>query len=176
MESKSCKQLLSTITTFILDIDGVLTDGTVHVTSSGELLRTMNVKDGYALKTAIKLGYHICIISGGKNEGVKIRLQGLGIQHIYLGVRDKVKCLETFTNAHAIATKNIVYMGDDIPDLQVIQKVGLPCCPQDAIPEIKAVCNYISHKNGGQGAVRDILEQVMKVQGKWAKNFDANYD
>ena len=115
MESKSYKQLLSTITTFILDIDGVLTDGTVHVTSSGELLRTMNVKDGYALKTAIKLGYHICIISGGKNEGVKIRLQGLGIQHIY-------------------------------------------------------------HKNGGQGAVRDILEQVMKVQGKWAKNFDANYD
>lgn len=176
MESKSYKQLLSTITTFILDIDGVLTDGTVHVTSSGELLRTMNVKDGYALKTAIKLGYHICIISGGKNEGVKIRLQGLGIQHIYLGVRDKVKCLETFTNAHSIATKNIVYMGDDIPDLQVIQKVGLPCCPQDAIPEIKAVCNYISHKNGGQGAVRDILEQVMKVQGKWAKNFDANYD
>ena len=176
MESKSYKQLLSTITTFILDIDGVLTDGTVHVTSSGELLRTMNVKDGYALKTAIKLGYQVCIISGGKNEGVKTRLQGLGIQHIYLGVRDKVKCLETFINSNTIATNNVVYMGDDIPDLQVIQKVGLPCCPQDAIPEIKAVCSYISHKNGGQGAVRDILEQVMKAQGNWQKNFDANYD
>ena len=176
MESKSYKQLLSAITTFIIDIDGVLTDGTVHITSSGELLRTMNVKDGYALRTAIKLGYHICIISGGKNEGVKTRLQGLGIKHIYLGVGDKVKCLETFINNNNIAIQNIVYMGDDIPDIRVIQMVGLPCCPQDAIPEIKAVCNYISHKNGGQGAVRDILEQVMKVQGNWEKNFDANYD
>ena len=167
MESKSYKQLLSTITTFILDIDGVLTDGTVHVTSSGELLRTMNVKDGYALKTAIKLGYHICIISGGKNEGVKIRLQGLGIQHIYLGVRDKVKCLETFINSNTIATNNVVYMGDDIPDYYPMKLVGLPCCPQDAVPEVKEVSLYVSHKKGGEGCVRDVIEQVMKVQGKW---------
>ena len=176
MTEKSYKEYLNTITIFIFDVDGVLTDGTVTVTTSGEMLRKMNIKDGYAIKTAVDNGYHICIISGGSNEGVKLRLQGLGVKDIYLGVHDKVKTLNKFFNTHNLNSDNALYMGDDIPDLYVMQMVGLPCCPQDAAPEIKAVSNYISHKNGGKGAVRDVIEQVMKVQGKWNKNFDAKYD
>jgi len=176
MEAKSYKECLNKITTFIFDVDGVLTDGTVTVTTSGEMLRTMNIKDGYAIKTAIDNGYHICIISGGSNLGVRIRLQGLGVKDIYLGVHDKIETLKEYINNHGIVASNAIYMGDDIPDLKAMQLVGLPCCPQDAAPEIKAVSLYISHKNGGKGAVRDVIEQVMKVQGKWNKNFDAKYD
>lgn len=176
MEAKSYKEHLNNISTFIFDVDGVLTDGTVTVTTSGEMLRKMNIKDGYALKTAVDSGYHICIISGGSNEGVRLRLQGLGVKDIYLGVHNKTETLNQYLKSNNIDSANAVYMGDDIPDLKVIQLVGLPCCPQDAVPEIKAVSSYISHKNGGKGAVRDIIEQVMKVQGKWNNNFDAKYD
>jgi 3-deoxy-D-manno-octulosonate 8-phosphate phosphatase (KDO 8-P phosphatase) len=176
MESKSYKEKLNDITTFIFDVDGVLTDGTVTVTTSGEMLRRMNIKDGYAIKTAVDNGYNICIISGGSNEGVRLRLQGLGIKDIYLGISNKIKTLDDYLSNNNIINNHAIYMGDDIPDLQVMQMVGLPCCPQDAAPEIKAVSDYVSHKNGGKGAVRDIIEQVMKVQGKWNKNFDAKYD
>jgi 3-deoxy-D-manno-octulosonate 8-phosphate phosphatase (KDO 8-P phosphatase) len=176
MESKSYKEHLNHISTFIFDVDGVLTDGTVTVTTSGEMLRKMNIKDGYALKTAVDSGYHICIISGGSNEGVRLRLQGLGVKDIHLGVQNKTETLNQYLKSNNIDSANAVYMGDDIPDLKVMQLVGLPCCPQDAVPEIKAISSYISHKNGGKGAVRDIIEQVMKVQGKWNNNFDAKYD
>jgi len=176
MESKSYKESLNDITTFIFDVDGVLTDGTVTVTTSGEMLRIMNIKDGYAIKTAVDNGYNICIISGGSNEGVRLRLQGLGVKNIHLGISNKTKTLNDYLSENNIDSNHAIYMGDDIPDLQVMQMVGLPCCPQDAAPEIKAVSNYVSHKNGGKGAVRDIIEQVMKVQGKWNKNYDAKYD
>ena len=176
MEEKSYKQYLNDITTFIFDVDGVLTDGNVIVTTKGKLLRAMNIKDGYALKTAVDHGYHVCIISGGTNEGVRSRLRGLGLTNIFLGVSDKIEQMGEFLDANGISTDNVLYMGDDIPDLQVMQKVALPCCPQDAAPEIKSICKYVSHKNGGKGAARDIIEQVMKVQGKWVKNFDAKYD
>ncbi len=176
MEEKSYKEILNQITTFIFDIDGVLTDGSVLVTTTGELLRTMNIKDGYALKTAIDQKFNICIISGGSNEGVKSRLEGLGIKDIYLGTHDKIKHLEEFLNKYNIKKENALYMGDDIPDLRVMKLVGLPCCPQDAVPEIKAISKYISHKNGGKGAARDVIEQVLKVQGKWLVSFDAKYD
>ena len=176
MEAKSYKEHLNHITTFIFDVDGVLTDGTVTVTTSGEMLRKMNIKDGYAIKTAVDSGYHICIISGGSNEGVRLRLQGLGVKDIHLGVHNKIETLNEYLISTNIDSANALYMGDDIPDLQVMQMVGLPCCPQDAAPEIKAVSSYISHKNGGKGAVRDVIEQVMKVQGKWNNNFDAKYD
>ena len=176
MEAKSYKESLNTINTFIFDVDGVLTDGTVTVTTSGEMLRKMNIKDGYAIKTAVDGGYHVCIISGGSNEGVRLRLKGLGVKDIHLGVHNKIETLNQYLSEHNIDNKNALYMGDDIPDLQVMQLVGLPCCPQDAVQEIKAVSHYISHKNGGKGAVRDVIEQVMKVQGKWNKNFDAKYD
>jgi len=176
MEEKSYKEYLNHITTFIFDIDGVLTDGSVTVTTSGELLRKMNIKDGYALKTAVDLGYHICIISGGSNDGVRIRLNGLGITNVYLGTHNKIDQLNEFLSKYKIQPEQVLYMGDDLPDYHVMQMVGLPCCPQDAVPEIKNISKYISHKNGGYGAARDVIEQVLKVQGKWHLNFDAKYD
>ncbi|NOY47991.1 MAG: HAD-IIIA family hydrolase [Chlorobi bacterium] len=173
---KSYKEYLQYITTFIFDVDGVLTDGTVTITSSGEMLRKMNIKDGYALKTAVDKGYNVCIISGGSNVGVRVRLRGLGITDIYLGAHNKIEQLEEYLDVYNINAKHVLYMGDDIPDLPVMQLVGLPSCPQDAAPEIKAISKYISHKSGGKGAVRDVIEQVLKVQDKWDTNFDAKYD
>ena len=176
MDDKSYKEYLHDITTFVFDIDGVLTDGSVLVTTNGEMLRTMNIKDGYALKTAIDQEYNICIISGGSNEGVRKRLNGLGIKDIYLGVQQKVERLQEYMNGKGISTDELLYMGDDIPDIPVMLMAGLPCCPQDAVPEIKAISRYVSHKNGGKGAVRDVIEQVMKVQGKWNTIYNAKYD
>lgn len=175
---KSYKEYLNTIEAFVFDVDGVLTDGTVNITTEGELYRTMNIKDGYALKTAVDRGFKVCIISGGSNEGVRKRLQGLGIKDIHLGTHQKTETLHQYLKDNNINPENTLYMGDDIPDLYVMQEVGLPCCPQDAVPEIKELSAYISHKKGGKGCVRDIIEQVLKVQGKWvAKNFvSAKYD
>ncbi|WP_299781640.1 HAD family hydrolase [uncultured Formosa sp.] len=176
MEEKSYKEYLEHITTFIFDVDGVLTDGNVTVTTTGEMLRVMNIKDGYALKTAIDAGYNICIISGGSNEGVRKRLEGLGITDIFLGAHNKIDQLDEYVQNNNIKTENILYMGDDIPDFPVMLIVGLPTCPQDAVPEIKNISKYVSHRNGGKGAVRDVIEQVLKVQGKWSGNFNAQYD
>ena len=166
--SKSYKELMNDITTFIFDVDGVLTDGTIHVTQTGEMLRNMNIRDGYAMKAAVENGYTVCIISGGSNEGVRVRLRNLGITDIYLGVPDKVETFDEFTDIYNIKADQVLYMGDDIPDYHVMKLVGLATCPQDASP--------VSHKNGGRGAVRDVIEQVMKVQGKWMEHFDAKYD
>ena len=174
--SKSYKELMNNITTFVLDVDGVLTDGTIHVSPTGEMLRNMNIRDGYAMKAALENGYTVCIISGGSNEGVRVRLRNLGITDIYLGVPDKVETFKEFTDIYNINPENVLYMGDDIPDYHVMKLVGLPTCPQDASPEIKAISTYISHKNGGKGAVRDVIEQVMKVQGKWMAHFDGKLD
>lgn len=170
---KSYKEYLHQITTFIFDVDGVLTDGTLKITTDGQMHREMNVKDGYALKTALNEGYNVCIISGGTDEGVRHRLEGLGIKNVYLGAHQKVNQLTEYINEHHIQTENILYMGDDIPDFPVMKMVGLPACPQDAVKEIKEVSKYISHKNGGKGCVRDVIEQVLKVQGKWMREFDA---
>ena len=176
MEDKSYKEYLKHITTFIFDIDGVLTDGSVIVTTTGEMLRKMNVKDGYALKTAIDKGFNICVISGGSNEGVRVRLNGLGISDVFLGAHNKIEQLNNYLNSKNVDLKNVLYMGDDLPDYPVMKLVGLPTCPQDAVQEIKAISKYISHKNGGEGAVRDVIEQVLKVQDKWLGSFDAKYD
>lgn len=173
---KSYKEYLQHITTFIFDVDGVLTDGTVTITTSGEMLRKMNIKDGYALKTAIDNGFNVCVISGSSNEGVRIRLRGLGVTDIYLGAHNKIEQLEEYLDINNIKAENVLYMGDDIPDVPVMKLVGLPCCPQDAVQEIKAISKYISHKNGGKGAVRDVIEQVLKIHNKWDGNFDAKYD
>ncbi len=167
---------MSQINTFIFDVDGVLTDGIVNITTSGELIRNMHTKDGYALKTAINAGYNVCIISGGNNEGVRKRLQGLGITDIYLGAHHKIDVFEEYIDIYNIKPENILYMGDDIPDYPVMKIVGLPCCPKDAVPEIQDISKYISQKKGGKGCVRDVIEQVLKVQGKWNGQFDAKYD
>ncbi|UJH92905.1 HAD-IIIA family hydrolase [Antarcticibacterium sp. 1MA-6-2] len=167
---KNYKEYLNHINTFIFDVDGVLTDGSIQVSTDGELLRTMNIKDGYALKTAQLAGYNVCIISGGKNEGVRKRLRDLGITNIYLGIQDKVEQLNEFFDIYEVDAQNVLYMGDDIPDLYPMRLVGLPCCPQDAAAEIKEISRYVSHKKGGKGCVRDVIEQVLKVQGKWLSN------
>lgn len=174
--AKSYKELMNEITTFILDVDGVLTDGTIHITETGEMLRNMNIRDGYAMKSAVENGYHVCIISGGSNEGVRVRLRNLGITDIHLGVSNKVETFKEFIDIYNIKPEQVLYMGDDIPDLHVMKLVGLPTCPQNAAPEIKAISQYISHKDGGKGCVRDVIEQVMKVQHKWMEHFDAKYD
>ncbi|MFD2518871.1 KdsC family phosphatase [Salinimicrobium flavum] len=167
---KNYKEYLSQITTFIFDVDGVLTDGTLQISTEGELLRTMNIKDGFAMKHAMQQGLTVCVISGGNNEGVRHRLKGLGVTDIYLGCHDKVEQMEEFLDIYNINPENVLYMGDDIPDYYVMQKVGLPCCPQDAVAEIKEISRYVSHRKGGKGCVRDVIEQVMKVQGKWLKD------
>jgi len=174
--AKSYKEIMNDITTFILDVDGVLTDSSVHITPTGEMLRVMNIRDGFAMKAALESGYNVCIISGGNNEGVRIRLRNLGISDIYLGSPDKVETFKEYCEIYNIKPEQVLYMGDDIPDYHVMQLVGLPTCPQDSSPEIKAISNYISHKNGGKGAVRDVIEQVMKVQGKWHLYYNGKHD
>jgi len=176
--TKSYKEYLQHITTFVFDVDGVLTDGTINITTEGEMYRTMHTKDGFALKTAIDEGFNVCVISGGTNEGVRKRLTGLGIKDIHLGAHHKTETLQKYCASKSVKLENVLYMGDDIPDLVVMQLVGLPCAPQDAVQEIKAVSTYVSHKKGGKGCVRDVIEQVLKVQGKWlsSSNTSAKYD
>ena len=172
------KENIPNITTFIFDVDGVLTNGTVTLMENGEQIRQMNIKDGYALKTAVDEGMNVCVISGGSNEGVRKRLQGLGVTDIHLGTHQKTETLHAYFAEKSIQPENTLYMGDDIPDFKVMQEVGLPCCPQDAVPEIKEISKYVSHKKGGEGCVRDIIEQVLKVQGKWMSKHSgsAKYD
>ena len=160
-------QQLSQIKAFVFDVDGVLTDGLVHVTETGEQLRRFSIKDGYALQLAVKKGFPVAIISGGRSQSVVSRLQGLGIKDIYLGVETKADAFEEFLLIHDLQAEQVVYMGDDIPDYPVMQKVGLPVCPADAAEEIKALSKYISPINGGAGCARDIIEKVLKVQGLW---------
>ena len=173
---KSYKEILNDIDTFIFDVDGVLTDSSVHVSQTGEMLRIMNIRDGFAMKAAIESGYNVCIISGGNNEGVRIRLRNLGITDIHLASPNKVETFKEYTELYNIKPEKVLYMGDDIPDYHVMKLVGMPTCPQDAVAEIKAISKYISHKNGGKGAVREVIEQVMKVQGKWHLYYDGKHD
>ena len=172
----SYKELMPQISTFIFDVDGVLTDGSVYVHTNGELVRKMNIKDGYALKSAVDAGFKVCIISGGSNEGVRTRLKGLGITDIFLGAHNKIEQYEELLKKYNLNPENILYMGDDIPDYPVMKMVGLPCCPGDAAQEIQQVSKYVSQKDGGKGCVRDVIEQVLKVQGKWNGTFNAKYD
>jgi 3-deoxy-D-manno-octulosonate 8-phosphate phosphatase (KDO 8-P phosphatase) len=158
---------LKTITTFIFDVDGVLTDGGVFVTDTGERFRQFNIKDGFALQLAVKCGYNVAAISGANAEGSRIRLTDLGLIDIFLGSKDKVATYNTYLADNNIDPQTVVFMGDDIPDLKVMQLAGLPVCPADAVEEIKAISTYISPIPGGKGCARDIIEKVMKVQGKW---------
>ena len=173
---KSYKEIMPQISTFIFDVDGVLTDGTVTIFPNGELIRTMNIKDGYALKTAVNMGYNVCIISGGTNPAVKSRLQALGITDIYLGAHHKIEQMNEYMDIYNIDPSNVLYMGDDIPDIPVMKICGLAACPKDAVPEVQHISGYISQKKGGKGCVRDVIEQVLKVQDKWQGYFDAKFD
>jgi 3-deoxy-D-manno-octulosonate 8-phosphate phosphatase (KDO 8-P phosphatase) len=166
----SLLQKFKAITTFVLDVDGVLTDGTVLLQSNGELLRTMNIKDGYAMQLAIKKGYRMLIISGGASAAVEQRLQNLGIQDIFMQVEDKLLVYENYSARFNIDPSNVLFMGDDIPDHQLMQAAGVGCAPADAVPEIKQVAQYISPFNGGQGCVREVIEKVLKLRGDWTMN------
>ncbi|WP_448698801.1 KdsC family phosphatase [Mucilaginibacter sp. AW1-3] len=158
---------LKQITTFIFDVDGVLTDGSVFVTEGGDQCRTFNTRDGYALQLAVKCGYQVCAITGAKSEGVRLRLNSLGVTNVYLGAHTKIDLFKSYIAGKGIEPDTILYMGDDIPDIDIMKQVGLPTCPADAAEEVKAVAQYVSPLVGGRGCVRDVVEKVLKIQGKW---------
>jgi 3-deoxy-D-manno-octulosonate 8-phosphate phosphatase (KDO 8-P phosphatase) len=165
------KELLHHVKCFILDVDGVLTDGSVMV-MPGELIRTMNIRDGYALHEAVKAGYRVVIISGGKSESVRTRLNNLGIADVFLGVNNKVETLMEIMEKYKLRPEQVLYMGDDLPDIEVMKLCGVPTCPQDAAFEIRELAVYVSDKSGGKGCVRDVLEQTMRLHNKWRYTTD----
>src|ERR1700743_1129238 len=166
---ESCLTKLKDITTFIFDVDGVLTDGSVFVTEDGVQSRAFNIKDGYALQLAVKCGYNVVSVSGSRSKSSLHRLNSLGITDVYMGIHTKIEKLKIYLEEKSISPESVLYMGDDIPDLEVMKFVGLPVCPADAVEEIKAICKYVSPYEGGKGCVRDVIEKVLKVQDNWMK-------
>ena len=154
----------------MFDLDGVLSSETIALGEDGTPLRTVNIKDGYAIQLAMKMGLRVAIISGCKIEAVRKRYEGLGMEDIYLGAAVKIKIYDDFIAIYGFKDDEIIFMGDDVPDLEVMRRVGCAVCPKDACPEVKAVSCYISDKCGGQGCGRDVLEQVLRAQGKWLKD------
>lgn len=155
------------ITTFMFDVDGVLTDGRFQITEKGELLRSMNAKDGMAMKLALNANYRIIIITGGRSAGVVDRLKALGIEYVYSGIHNKIEKYEEMVSLFDLDEEHILYMGDDLPDYPVMRRVGLPCCPNDAVQECKSISLYVSGRKGGDCAVRDVIEKVLKLNGDW---------
>jgi len=160
------------VTTVILDMDGVLSDGSLLITPDGEWVRKMNIKDGYILQLAVKKGYRVMVITGSSSSPVEKRLNRLGINMVYQNVKDKMMLLKTLMAEHAFSSVETLYMGDDIPDLDVMKFCGLSCCPADSSRDILAIADYISPVKGGEGCVRDVLEKLMRVQGKWQHSVD----
>lgn len=161
------KEELVHIRAFAFDVDGVFSNANVYLHPSGELMRTMNTKDGFAVQFAVKSGFPVAIITGGASESVRIRFNGLGVTDVYLKCPDKREALEDFRFKYGIALDQIMYMGDDLPDYVAMSRVRLAVCPSDAMPEIKAIAHYISDRAGGEGCIRDVVEQVLRAQGKW---------
>lgn len=170
------KELLTRITTFIFDYDGVLTDGTIIIDRDGELLRTANVRDGYAIRQAVNMGYRVAIISGGKTESVRKRFEVLGVEDVFLGVNSKLSVFLQYISDKGISPEEVLFMGDDIPDYELMKAVGVPTCPSDASEEIKSAAMYISALPGGRGCARDVIEQVMRVQNKWFDQTALSWD
>src|SRR3954467_7320127 len=156
-------ELFAPIRTFVFDVDGVLTDGNLMLTEDGHMLRSMSIKDGYAIQLAIKKGYKIWIISGGKSDAVRLRLSKLGVQEIHTGIESKMELLHNIASVSNTQYLGVLYMGDDIPDYAAMKLCGLPCCPNDAVPEIRQIAKYISPYAGGKGCVRDVIEKVLKL-------------
>lgn len=161
------KQKLNNIKTLLFDIDGVITNGQILVFENGEIVRNMNSKDSFAIQLAIRKGYRIGIISGGKSVAIKKMLENLGVQDVYLSQSHKLDCYNDFINTYDLKDEEILYMGDDLPDYDVMKRVGIAACPFDAAHEIKDICIYISNRKGGEACVRDVIEQVMRCQGNW---------
>jgi 3-deoxy-D-manno-octulosonate 8-phosphate phosphatase (KDO 8-P phosphatase) len=159
--------ILQKITTFIFDVDGVFTNSEVIVMENGDLVRTMNTRDGQALKFALEAGYNVAIMTKGFSVGVRKRFEMIGVTHIYDSLKEKSAAFEEYVAKLGLTRDEIMYMGDDIPDLVIFEKVGLATCPSDSAPENLQRADYIASKNGGQGCVREIIEKIMRVQGKW---------
>ncbi len=155
------------ISTFVFDVDGVLTDGFLTILDDGQMLRRMNIKDGYALQMAVKQGYRIVIITGGNSEAVRERLNKLGIQDVFIKVENKKNKLREYMEQHKLSRDEVLFMGDDIPDYTAMQTAGLACAPGDAAPEIKNISDYISGIKGGYGCARDVIEKVLKLNDHW---------
>lgn len=168
MTDMNINDQLKKITTFILDVDGVLTDGSVLVLENGLQARRMSVRDGYALQLAVKRGYRVLVISGAAASPVVDRLNKLGITDIYMDAYNKRTIVETYAAEKGLVREELLFMGDDMPDLEVMQAVGLPVCPADAAAEIKEISLHITSLKGGEGCVREIIEQVMKLRGDWS--------
>ncbi|NNC82784.1 MAG: HAD hydrolase family protein [Flavobacteriales bacterium] len=165
--TKNYKEKLKDIQTLIFDVDGVFTDNTLYLIEGQQPMRKMNVKDGYALQLAVKSGYRIAVITGGRSEAVRERFLGLGVQDVFMGSQNKLAVFDQYISEHELDPTHILYMGDDIPDRSVMKIVGLACCPQDATDAVKEVSDYISYRKGGEGCVRDILEQLLRLHGHW---------
>jgi len=172
---RNYKELLNDVTTFIFDVDGVLTDGSVMMMPGQEPIRTLSSRDGYALQLAAKKGYRVVVITGGSSQAVKERLHKLGVVDVFLSSRNKKKVFQEYIETNQINPIHTLYMGDDIPDYEVMQLVGVACSPADAVPEIKAISDYVSLKNGGKGCARDVIEQTLKVQSRWLEDGDCNW-
>ncbi len=164
---------LNKIKAIIFDIDGVLSSETITLSSEGEPLRTVNIKDGYAIQLAMKLGLRIVILTGGKTKSVRVRYEGLGVEDIYMGCAVKIETYDEFLKKYGLTDEEVMYMGDDIPDLEIMRRVGCPVCPKDACEEIKDISVYVSDKIGGHGCGRDVIEQTLRAQGKWVMNAKA---
>ena len=161
------KEDLRLIKAFIFDVDGVLSSAKIYLHPGGEMMRSMHIKDGFAIQYAIRKGYHIAIITGGNSESVRERFSKLGVKDIYLKSSDKLADFRKFISDYNLKPRNVLYMGDDLPDYLVMKEAGFPACPTDAIEEIKSISKYISDKNGGEGCARDVIEQVLRLQGNW---------
>lgn len=161
------KEMFGRVDTFILDMDGVLTDGKVLVLENGLQARVMSIRDGYALQLAVRKGYRVSIVSGAESLPVTERLQKLGVTDVFMAVKDKGSFIRDYCAGKKIGTETVLFMGDDMPDLPVAGIAGMFCCPADAIDEIREVADYISPAGGGQGCVRDVIEQVLKLRGHW---------
>ena len=163
------------IKAFIFDVDGVLGSDKVWLHPNGEMLRTMNIKDGYAMQYAVRMGYKIAVISGGNSDSVKNRFVKLGIEDVYMKSQNKLEDYNHFIKKYSLSDNEVLYMGDDLPDYEVMLHAGFPTCPATAVEEIRAVSKYISDKPGGEGAVRDVIQQVMRLQGKWMDKENMNW-
>lgn len=159
--------LFKPVRLFVFDVDGVLTDGTILLIETGNFIRKMSVKDGYALQLAVKKGYDIMIISGSDAEAVVIRMNKLGITNVHMKVTDKLACLRNYVKEKNYDRSQVLFMGDDMPDIEALEFAGLACCPVDAVPEVKAVSKYISPQKGGENCVRDVIEKVLKLNQHW---------
>ncbi len=158
------------IKTFIFDMDGVLTDGSLMVEPNGNWIRRMNIKDGYAIQLAVKTGYKVAVISGSESTPVLERLRKLGVNDVFMNVHEKENFLKEYMLNNKILNEETLFMGDDIPDYGPLKIVGLPCCPADAVAEIKQICSYISPVRGGYGCGRDVIEKVLKLNDQWPLN------